>query len=83
MLAAGIDRLRPIVDRLESSAEGCAWLLERWAELHEPLKWGFAWGVDQYVRAVRLSGHPPLEMPPEDWKFHVQRRYRGETRGLG
>ena len=25
--------LRPIVDRLESTAEGCAWLLERWAEL--------------------------------------------------
>ncbi len=81
MLAAGIDRLRPIVDRLESSAEGCAWLLERWAELHEPLRWGFAWNVDQYVRAVRLSGHPPLEMPPEEWGFHMQRRYRVEPQG--
>ena len=52
MLAAGIDRLRPIVDRLESSAEGCAWLLERWAELHEPLRWGFAWN-DRPVRPGR------------------------------
>ena len=81
MIAAGIDRLRPIVDRLESTAEGCAWLLERWAELHEPLRWGFAWNIDQYVRAVRLSGHRPLEMPAEEWGFHMQRRYRGEPQG--
>ncbi len=31
--ADGSAPLRPLVDRLESTAEGCAWLLERWAGL--------------------------------------------------
>ncbi len=67
--------LRPIVDRLESTAEGCAWLLERWDELLAPLERGTDWDEDRFVRAVRLSGRQPLNLTPEAWELRGQSRY--------
>ena len=67
--------LRPILDRLESTAEGCAWLLERWAELRAPLERGADWDEDRFVEAVRLSGRQPLNRRPRDWERHKERRY--------
>ncbi len=69
--------LRPIIDHLELTAEECAWLLECWSELRDPLEKGTDWDEDRSVRAVQLSGRQPLNLPPEHWKIHVHARYFG------
>jgi hypothetical protein len=74
--------LRPIVDRLESTAEGCGWLLERWAELRDPLERGTDWDKDRFVQAVRLSGRQPMDLTPEAWDFHGQLPYFGGVEEL-
>jgi hypothetical protein len=72
--ADGRDPLRSILDRLESTAEGCAWLLGRWAELRAPLERGRDWNEDQLVQAVQLSGRQPLDMTPAEWDDHTESR---------
>ena len=74
--------LRPIVNRLESTAEGCAWLLERWAELRDPLEQGTDWDEDRFVRAVRLSGRQPLNLAPAEWERYRQARHFGGVEEL-
>ncbi len=69
--------LRPIVLRLELTAEGCTWLLERWAELRAPLEQGADWDEDRFVRAVRLSGRQPLNLAPQEWERYRQARHMG------
>jgi hypothetical protein len=46
---------------LESSADGCRWLLDRWAELRPVVDGGIAWSEHQMVHAIRLLGKQPLE----------------------
>jgi hypothetical protein len=50
-----------LVVRLESTALGCAWLLERWAELRELLEDGLSWQAHDRLKAIRLLGRQPLE----------------------
>jgi hypothetical protein len=45
-----------IVGWLESSAEGCRWLLEQWGEQQRALRLGSAWTLKRLVRLVRLLG---------------------------
>jgi hypothetical protein len=45
-----------IVGRLESTAEGCRWLLEQWAEQQRALRLGTAWTTKRLIRLVRLLG---------------------------
>ncbi len=47
--------------RLEASALGCAWLLERWGELRELLEDGLVWQPHDRLKAIRLLGRQPLE----------------------
>jgi hypothetical protein len=49
------------VVRLEASALGCAWMLERWDELRLLLEAGLSWQPPERLKAVRLLGRQPLE----------------------
>ena len=50
-----------IVRRLEESAEGCRWLLARWAEILNLLDREAAWGDPEIVRFVGLMGKRGIE----------------------
>ena len=50
-----------IVRRLEESAEGCRWLLARWAEILNLLDREAAWGDPEIVRFVGLLGKRGIE----------------------
>ena len=47
--------------RLEATASGCRWLLDRWAELRALLDGGLSWQPPDKLRAIRLLGHQPLD----------------------
>src|SRR6516165_12787281 len=47
--------------RLEATAEGCRWLLDRWADLGALLDRGQSWQAPDKLRAIRLLGRQPLE----------------------
>ena len=47
--------------RLESSAQGCRWLLDRWAELRSMLVQEQAWQSPDKLKAIRLLGKYPLD----------------------
>ncbi len=47
--------------RLEATADGCRWLLDRWAELRKIVDAGTAWPPEQMVQAIRLLGKRPLD----------------------
>jgi hypothetical protein len=55
------DPLR-LVNRLEATAMGCAWLLDRWGELRDVLEQGQKWGAPDRFKAIRLLGRQPLDM---------------------
>jgi hypothetical protein len=50
-----------LVNRLEGSALGCAWLLDCWGELRTTLEEGRKWQPIDRLRAVRLLGKQPLD----------------------
>jgi hypothetical protein len=47
--------------RLEATAEGCRWLLDRWAELRGLLDRGLSWQSPDKLRAIRMLGRQPLD----------------------
>jgi hypothetical protein len=51
-----------LVLELESSAPGCCWLLDRWAELRSLLEREQAWQSLDKLRAVRLLGRYSLDV---------------------
>ena len=50
-----------LVEKLESTAAGCRWLLDRWAELHANLVSGSAPDPDNKFKITRLLGKQPLD----------------------
>jgi hypothetical protein len=50
-----------IVRRLEESAEGCRWMLARWAELRNILDREAAWRDPEIIRFVGLQGKRSIE----------------------
>src|SRR5262249_36444199 len=72
--ADGRAPLRSLLDRLEATAEGCAWLLGRWAELRAPLDQGRDWDEGQLVEALRLARRRPPDLTPAAWARHPPRR---------
>jgi hypothetical protein len=69
-----LDHPEAIVLRLESTAAGCRWMLDRWTELRGRLDRGQTWQTDEKVKAIRLLGKRPLDMNPEQWEDHVDFR---------
>ncbi len=50
-----------LVNRLEGTTLGCAWLLDRWNELGDLLEDGLKWQAPDRFKATRLLGKQPLE----------------------
>ncbi len=50
-----------LLSRLEATADGCRWLLDRWAEKRRSPEAGRAWSPAEMVEAIRLLGKRPLE----------------------
>ena len=50
-----------LILRLESSAQGCRWLLDRWAELRSMLVREQVWQSPDKLKAIRLLGKYPLD----------------------
>jgi len=59
--STGDDYPAVIVRRLEESAEGCRWLLARWAELRNVLDRKAAWSYPEIIRFVGLQGKRSIE----------------------
>jgi len=59
--STGDDYPAVIVRRLEESAEGCRWLLARWAELRNVLDRKAAWDYPEILRLVGLLGKRSIE----------------------
>ena len=55
-----------IVNRLEATALGCRWLLDRWGELRRILDAGLKWTSPDRLRAVRLLGKQPLDAADDE-----------------
>ena len=47
--------------RLEATADGCRWLLDRWAELRQVVDAGTPWPDEPMVQAIRLLGKRPFD----------------------
>ncbi len=50
-----------LVLRLQSTAGGCQWLLDRWAELKEILDLEWCWDSPDKLKAIRLLGRQPVD----------------------
>ena len=70
-----LDHPEAIVLRLESIAAGCQWMLDRWTELRGILEQHQNWPTAEKLKAIRLLGHPPLDMSPSEWEKHRERRF--------
>ncbi|MHB1559698.1 MAG: hypothetical protein ACYC61_19800 [Isosphaeraceae bacterium] len=55
-----------LVNRLESLAMGCAWLIDRWTDLKNLLEDGLAWQAPDRFRAIRLLGKQPLDAAEDE-----------------
>jgi hypothetical protein len=50
-----------LLHELESTHQGCQWLLARWTDLRCRLDLGLAWQPPDKLKAIRLLGHQPLD----------------------
>ncbi|MHB1561796.1 MAG: hypothetical protein ACYC61_30470, partial [Isosphaeraceae bacterium] len=55
-----------LMEGLEATAMGCAWLLDRWNELGALLEDGLLWQPSDRFKAVRLLGRQPFDAPDDD-----------------
>jgi hypothetical protein len=50
-----------LLPRLEATAAGCQWLLDRWGELGSLLDRHLSWQSPDKLKAIRLLGRQPLD----------------------
>src|SRR6185437_13170174 len=55
-----------LLNRLESSALGCAWLLDAWGDLRAVLEKGYIFQPPDRFQAIRLLGRQPLDVWEDD-----------------
>ncbi len=58
----GPDLPARLVNELESSYEGCRWLLDRWNELRARAQKGNFWQAYDKFKSIRLMGRQPLDV---------------------
>ncbi len=63
---------RHIVLRLEASAAGCQWLIDRWAKLRVWLDQGADWRTNELIAALQLRGQRPLAKDAIEWQDLVE-----------
>src|SRR5208337_4711210 len=61
MLPPWDDDPEELVGKLEESAEGCRWLLERWAQYRNLLDCKSKWEEPELLRFIRLQGKDVIE----------------------
>ena len=54
--------------RLEATAAGCRWLLDRWAKLRVWLEQGADWRTNELIAALQLRGERPLGWDAIHWQ---------------
>ncbi len=55
-----------LLEALEATAMGCAWLLDRWNDLGALLEDGLLWQPHDRFRAIRLLGRQPFDATDDD-----------------
>ncbi len=63
---------RHIVLRLEATAAGCQWLIDRWADLRAWLDQGVNWRTNELIAALQLRGLRPLRKDAIEWQGVVE-----------
>ncbi len=63
---------RHIVLRLEATAAGCQWLIDRWANLRAWLDQGVDWRTNELIAALQLRGQRPLRKDAIEWQGVVE-----------
>ncbi len=63
---------RHIVLRLEATAAGCQWLIDRWANLRAWLDQGVNWRTNELIAALQLRGQRPLRKDAIEWQGVVE-----------
>ena len=64
-----------ILHRIQATADGCQWLLERWDRLRGSLEQDGSWDIEEMITAAQLRGQRPLFMETADWECLVQERH--------
>jgi hypothetical protein len=64
-----------ILLRIQATADGCQWLLERWDRLRGGLERSGDWDIEEMITAAQLRGQRPLYMETSDWECLVQQRH--------
>jgi hypothetical protein len=62
-----------VLNRLEATALGCAWLLDRWAELRDILEDDLKWQPPERFKAIRLLGRQPTDATEDDRVLTIYR----------
>jgi hypothetical protein len=60
--------------RIQATADGCRWLLDRWDRLRASLEQNGCWDVEEMITAAQLQGQRPLFMETAEWECLVQER---------
>ena len=64
-----------VLHRIQATADGCQWLLERWDRLRASLEQDGSWDIEEMIAAAQLRGQRPLFMETADWECLVQERH--------
>jgi hypothetical protein len=60
-----------IVLRVQATAYGCQWLLERWESLRGALEQNGDWDIEEMITAAQLRGQRPMYMETSEWECLV------------
>ena len=69
-----------VLHRIQATADGCQWLLERWDRLRGSLEQNGSWDIEEMIAAAQLRGQRPLFMETADWECLLQERTSRATR---
>ena len=64
-----------VLHRIQATADGCQWLLERWDRLRGSLEQNGSWDIEEMIAAAQLRGQRPLFMETADWECLLQERH--------
>jgi hypothetical protein len=68
-----------ILLRIQATADGCRWLLDRWDRLRGRLEQKGGWDIEEMIEAAQLRGERPLLLETAEWECLLQPRYAGNT----
>jgi hypothetical protein len=60
--------------RIQGTADGCAWLVDRWIALGAKLEQEGDWDLEELIEAVQLRGERPMYLETGEWEYLLQER---------